>query len=202
MKNAMDALNKSFLFCNISEDKAEELLRESCRRSFSAGEVLDSNKSICLIVAGKAAVFKGKSFLRYLEKGDLFGVATLFSEESDISRVVAKTKTEAVFISEVQIAKLIKASNDFSMKYIAFLSDRIRYLNKKIDYYVSSDTASTLLKFINDLPDGKDGVKVIDMNMQSLARSLNIGRASLYRAFDKLEAEGIIKKEKNKIKII
>jgi len=80
------------------------------------------------------------------------------------------------------------------------LSDKIRFLNRKIAFFTSGSTEKKLAGYILSLPIENNTVK-LDMNMSKLASSLDIGRASLYRAFESLEENCFITRENNLIKI-
>ena len=74
-------------------------------------------------------------------------------------------------------------------------------MNKKITFFTSESTEKKVAKFILSLPyDTKTNSVTLDIKIAKLAQNLDIGRASLYRAFDSLEEKGFLKKENNVIK--
>jgi CRP-like cAMP-binding protein len=74
------------------------------------------------------------------------------------------------------------------------MSARIRFLNEKIMYFTAGSTERRLALYLASL--GKKTIKM-SISMTDLANTLDVGRASLYRAFDKLSEDGyIIKSEK------
>ena len=86
------------------------------------------------------------------------------------------------------------------MSYIAFLSQRIRFLNRKIDSFTAPSAREALLRHLLEIH--RDGAAEITGGYSQLARTLNIGRASLYRALDALEAEGCIRRDGKCITIL
>ena len=83
------------------------------------------------------------------------------------------------------------------MNYVRFLSDRIRFLNSKIATFTADSAKSKLMRYLvsqAELQNNPEGNVVLPVSCQKLAESLNIGRASLYRAFEQLENDGLIRR--------
>ena len=83
--------------------------------------------------------------------------------------------------------------------YISFLSERIKFLNRKILYYTAGSAERRLALYLTSFP--SDTVTP-DLPMNALADLLDIGRASLYRAFDRLSEDGFITRDQNTVIII
>ncbi|MDD4773595.1 MAG: helix-turn-helix domain-containing protein, partial [Eubacteriales bacterium] len=79
--------------------------------------------------------------------------------------------------------------------------DRIRFLNDKIASFTSGTAESRLARYIENLRE-EDGCVILPTGLRQLADSLDISRASLYRAFDTLESLGCIKRDGRKIAIL
>ena len=86
------------------------------------------------------------------------------------------------------------------MSFLAFQSNKIVYLNKKINAFTAGGAERRLSLFLLD--NAVDGVYSADVSMSALAEMLDIGRASLYRAFDALESAGCIERRDKKTIII
>ena len=91
---------------------------------------------------------------------------------------------------------LLRDNPDFSMAYIRFLSDRIRFLNKRLAELSAPAVEQRLAKYLSEC-DGR-----VSPNMVALASSLGIGRASLYRMLDDFIRRGLIRKENHDILIL
>ena len=140
--------------------------------------------------------------LRNLSAGDVFGVSTIFSaQENFVSNIVAKTPCTVVFLSAEAVKTLLEKDNDFMFNYIQFLSQRIRILNKRISCFTAGSSEKRLYFFLESIAD-ENGIVELGIPMSTLCEMLDIGRASLYRAFEKLENQALIEKEGKKIKII
>ena len=157
------------------------------------------NVALGIILRGKAEAFSadpGKDvLLRTLSAGDMFGVSSLFDKNADFSsKIVAKGGARVLFISESSLSQMLENDKTIMYNYIRFMADRIRFLNEKIMYFTAGSTERRLALYLASL--GKKTIKMT-ISMTDLANTLDVGRASLYRAFDKLSEDGyIIKSEK------
>lgn len=150
-----------------------------------------------MIITGSAAVNKGRAVINTLVPGDIFGAVTLFSDEpSPATTVTARVECSAVFFEKDAIAELIESEPGAAIGFAAYLSARIRFLTRRIEALTAGDSASKLLSYL--LEREQDG-EVDIQSCAELARRLDVGRASLYRALDNLETSGDIRREGKKI---
>ena len=170
---------------------------------FSSGEAMygseETRGSIGIILRGKAEVFSadpGKDvLLRTISVGDMFGVSKLFGKSDALStRVVSKGGTRVLYVSSNALSQMLENDKTIMYNYIRFMEDRIRFLNEKIMYFTAGSTERRLALYLASL--NKKTVR-LSISLTDLANTLDVGRASLYRAFDKLNEDGyIIKSEK------
>lgn len=176
-------------------------------RTFLSGEVIFSpekeQKAIGWLLDGKAEIStadQGKrTLLRFLSVGEPFGVASLFSEEPYVSMIVAKKTCRVFILPEHTIRRLLENEPAFLYRYLEFLSSRIRYLNRKIGYLTAGSTERRLGMY---LISQNNDVFSLPISISDLSELLDVGRASLYRAFDKLEEDGYIQKNGRLIRLI
>lgn len=95
---------------------------------------------------------------------------------------------------------------DFTIlqRYLSFISDKIYFLNKRIEGFTYESIQERVLCFLEserERQDNQDEI-VIRYSKQELAEYLCISRASLYRVLNDLAKEGLIKWEKNKVKYL
>ncbi len=198
----------------LFKDIAEETLLSVCQnencyiKSFSKDDIIydaaSFEKAAGIIVTGKVAVFKEfgehKTLMNILGAGSAFGAASLFGEiDAYVTTIVAKENCEIIFLNYLLCNELVRTVPDFAVSYIAFLSDRIRFLNEKISSYTAPSAGVRLAGYLLSC-ESDDALS--DLNMKQLAQSLDIGRASLYRELDILINSGIIEKNGKKITII
>jgi CRP-like cAMP-binding protein len=193
---------ESRLFLGTNRERALQVFEENdCRViEYSDGDVLHEpscmKKSAGLILAGKATVStpdpSKKTLLRYLEAGSLYGIANLFSDAPYVSVIRAHGDCRVFSIPESAVRRLLSEDSTFLYQYLAFLSDRIRFLNRKIGYLTAGSAERRLALYLNSL--GTSTVK-LDVSISALSELLDVGRASLYRAFDKLTEDGYLRKD-------
>ena len=131
--------------------------------------------------------------MRTIGVGAIFGIANLYAKELDFpTRISAKSVCNVLFIKKQALRELIENDKSTLKNFLAFQSNKIVYLNKKINAFTAGSAERRLALFLSD--NAVNGVYSENVSMSALAEMLDIGRASLYRALDKLEAEGCIER--------
>ncbi len=205
----IEIILKNPLFRNVNQDTLNAVLCEQgCRAVlFSDGELIHApsfaQKKAGIVLCGKASVStphptKG-SLLRFLKTGELFGIANFFSENSYASVIRACGECEVFFFPEQAFSVLLENDRTFLYNYLGFLSGRISYLNRKIGYLTAGSAERKLVWYLHSL--GSDTVYLTE-SISALSELLDVGRASLYRAFDRLIADGFIVKSGRSIRIL
>lgn len=200
---------KNPLFRNVEQDTFRAVLCEQgCRAVlFSDEEIIHSPASAQrragIVLCGKASVStphptKG-SLLRFLKVGELFGIANFFSENPYASVIRACGECEVFFFPEQAFSVLLEKDRTFLYNYLGFLSGRISYLNQKIGYLTAGSAERKLVWYLHSL--GSEEVCLTE-SISALSELLDVGRASLYRAFDRLIADGFIVKNGRHIRIL
>lgn len=165
----------------------------------------EGKKRAVIFLSGTAEVFSADEsrsvLLRTVGRGDVIGVANLFSTEDFVSRVIAAKKCETVELSPELFGRILENDSRAMYNYIAFLSRKIRYLNRKIVCLTAGSAERRLAYFLDSSVSSEclECEQVITVQMNSLCEMLNLGRASLYRAADKLCEEGFISRDGKKI---
>ena len=194
----LQSIENLFLFKGL--DKAETAMIISALPSpekFGKGEEIYNyskfNKAIGIILSGKAEAIDGSLLKRSFVKGDVFGAAALFgNEDSYISRIIAKSELQIQFIDEDILKEIFKKYPDTAINYIEFLSQRVRFLNRRINLFSQKSAAAKLYQFLSENAD-ENNTYIAD-NMSKLAALTSIGRTSLYRAVDELTEAKMIEK--------
>ncbi len=198
----IELLKKSRIFekadFNALKTAVEKGSRTLC---FHRGETVFSqendSRTLGMILSGNAQVKKGRATISTLVQGDIFGAVTLFSDEpKPATSIVAKVECTALFFDKSTVEKLIISTPEIAVGFSAYLSNRIRFLARRIELLTAGNCESKLLSFLIDRE--QDGVAEIE-SCSDLARKLDVGRASLYRALDNLENAGEIKRDGKKI---
>ena len=168
-------------------------------REYAPGEALcraGDAPGLWVLASGCATVYTvcgGSDFvLRSLRAGDVFGAAGLFASSGPVTVVTADKASRALYMPEAVVRHLIENNPAFALRYITFLSDRIRFLNKRLACLTAGTAAARLAAWLDTtVPEGA-GAFPLPVPMNRLCDLLNVGRASLYRAADELEARGFL----------
>ena len=206
-KKIVSALRLCSVFSYASERTLRGLL--SCRpEKFCAGDLIYSadsfEKSIGIIVSGKVEVFgeneNKRVRLNALSQGDMFGAAALFGKNDGygyVSTVVSKTSSEVIFICEEKMREIIISDSAVAIAYIAFLSDRIRFLNGKISTFTAKSADSAVAAAL--LSEKADR---FELNVSRLSKKLGIGRTSVYRSLEFLKKSGAIEYSEGTVTVL
>lgn len=197
-----------FLFDGLSEAEKKEIIAGfENPLKFKKGEIIYSKKqhpnALGYLISGKAYA-EGSSqkgiYMRSFEKHSCFGVASIFGSDSDyVSIIKAKTDATVLFITEKQLIEIFSKYPQTAVNYIKFLSDKIRFLNKKINVVTSPNAEIMVLNHLKTIMDYNNNA--VSENMTLISKTLGIGRATLYRSLDSLESKGLIKRKNNIIRV-
>ena len=194
-------MRELFLFQGVPE--ALEKLELPDEVGYKKGEVIygrdNYERALGVLLTGKAeAVAQEKSALTTFLAGATFGAAALFGGEEYVSVIRATTDCRVQFLPEEVLRKLFADYPQTAVNYVAFLSDKVRFLNRKIATYTSGGAAGRLYYWLGANCD-EAGHLPAGVTMTMLAKMLNIGRTSLYRALEELEEKGLIKKQSGEV---
>lgn len=178
---------------------------------FRSGEAMESEeRAVGILLSGRGVIYssdKGRqTLLRFISPGDAVGVAGLFADKAPDTRIYAcgDGKSEMFFVGRKAFEELMTVETDgrFRTNLIKFLSDRVTFLNSKIDCVTGGSAERRLVMFLKNSSTNDSGEAEIGMSMTALAHALDIGRASLYRAFDALEEDGAISRNGKHVRIL
>jgi CRP-like cAMP-binding protein len=207
---------KNIILCqplfNGCDKKAVEflLLNTGELLSFRSGEEMKPcfSPAVGILLSGRGIICSGNkdksTILKFISPESMIGVASVFSAEPPNTRTFAcgDGKSEMFFIRKEAFEALLDTEPAFRRNLVSFLADRITFLNSKIDFVTAGSAERRLALFIKSSPKSENGSIYAGMSMTSLARALDLSRASLYRAFESLEQCGAIRKDGKAIEII
>lgn len=206
IKKAISVLQTAPIFSSVSAESLENIVKNYSELiSYQKGDVIFSRDSyrraIGVVISGKAQVKKGKMPLSTHGSGDIFGAVTLFSDSDRYATDIhAASLCKVLFISREGILSLITESPTVSESYIAYLSNRIYFLNSRLESLTAGSIEENLLRYIrNNAVEENGNLQLKVDSYGKLAATLDVGRASLYRAMDSLTEKGIIFREDKKI---
>jgi len=198
-------LAASGLFSGLSPETVDACIKAGEVLTFEKGKKVElENGGLFIVVAGLLNAKSNSVTLNVFRKGSITGVSGMFSDNPQDApiktQVVAVKASKLLVIRENRVRELILEIPEFALRYIAFLTGRVRFLNRKMSYYTTENAVQRLAGYLYDAAGG-DTVAV-PVNMTKLSAYLNVGRATLYRALATLEEAGAVKKNGGSIMVI
>ena len=200
-RQKLELICGSALFTRVDEILVEQIvLDRRCQcRQFRKGEVISDPDHVprCLgvVLAGKVRVeqsVRGKCRMKMseLQPGECFGAEAVFQESRRYPRILtAACSTEVLLLSEDMLRWAMQRNFTVTENYIRYLSGQIQFLHEKITNLTAGTAEERLALFLTEhcASDGS-----LQTSMTDLCSQLNLGRATLYRALEALEARGLI----------
>lgn len=194
-----DGLTPEQIDCCRRLADAEELTYDKGETIYDAGH---ARRALALVKEGTVRVMHGRVVMKDLHAGDVFGAAALFgSSEPYPSTVAAVTPCRLLFIPQESVSCWMAAVPRVGENYVRFLSDRIRFLNRRLSTLTAGQTDGKLWRYLLAHRD-EDGVVTLTGGMTELAEILDMGRSSLYRSLDSLMAAGRIRRQGKHIVVL
>ncbi len=207
-------LAQSFLFSGVDRSTVDAAFQNdecSCLE-FEPGEKIYTKnsyyKSLGVVLSGELKALKPANaalVLNTFYSGGIFGVAGLFNNSRQyVSEVVAVKRSRVLFLPQEILQGLFEQNSRIAENYISYLSNRICFLNSRIDHFTGGTAECRLANFLLSLSSQSNNPLVFELpcTLTQLSNTLNIGRASLYRAIEDLSDAGIIKRNGKNISII
>lgn len=202
MQDKLTALCNHPLFAGVFADDAA-VAAEAARGgyavvSFASGERIAhaASRWMALVLRGRAKVYSADTarqvLLRPIAAGDMVGVAQMFAPDAPpMSRMIADGETVLLILEEAAVRRLLDASPRFRDNALAFLAGRVAFLNRKIAMVTAGSAERRLALTLDEMAGERDSF-TLTTSISTLADALDIGRASLYRALETLEADGFL----------
>ena len=201
-----------FPFRNMKEKTLRAIFAEYSFRvaEFQKNEIVFSKnsyrKTVGFVIEGKCEVERERTCgdtipLNLLTRYSAFGILSVFSPDAEFPTVIKATSAvKIMFISGEDMISMVKKYRTVAINIITFLSNRIAFLNKKIETFSEKSTCSKLASYL--LTKYKESGEVITVSKTKLSAEIGVGRASLYRDLDYLASKNLIKTDQKTIIII
>ncbi len=196
-EKAISQLKNHKIFRRAAAETVHKAVENSRTVLFNKGETIFSRgseeKLLGLIIEGSASVLKDRLVVSRLSAGEVFGTVTLFGDdEGFVNDIEADGKCTVLFIGSDIVRRMIADEPAVALGYIEYLSNRVYFLNKRIEAFTAGRAEDKLYILLTS---GADDTGRCDIgSFSELAKKLDIGRATLYRSLDILEASGKIKR--------
>lgn len=217
-----DVVEGNFLFESLDRKTLRKIVEEDClAERFEKDDLIFApdryTPSLVLLLKGRIQVRKGEFQVSILGPGELFGAAALYQEERGpyVATLTAKTVCKVLCFPEHLVKRLTAQYPGVAAAYIRYLSDRVRFLQARLDDLLAGSAEERLKQYLRThyrseereetrwaWKPQEDFLVELDCPVSDLAACLNVSRAALYRAFDAFTAAGLIEKQGKTIRIL
>ncbi|SCY75897.1 Crp/Fnr family transcriptional regulator [Alkaliphilus peptidifermentans] len=192
------------LFQHLSIEEYNLLMKNvKCRTlTFSKGQYIENfNSEIGIVLKGKIEVQKNllagkKIIMNKLKAGNIFGIAYIFHDNpNNVTSLLAVNEATIFFIKENDLFRLFQADHILLKKYLYYVSQRIYFLNQRVECFTHEKIRDRVIEFVEQLKvqqNNQTQVKLL-LTKCELADYLGISRPSLYRILKELEEEKYFK---------
>lgn len=192
-----------FKFCDSEKvnDYLENIGAFVC--DFNSGDTIPTElrrSAYGIIISGSVKIFSGEhsgnSFLmNIISEGEPFDIAALTGSKArqPVSSITTAGRCRILFVPTCPINDLMHDYPEITANCFRFFCERIEFLNQKIHSLSCGSSNQKLVNFLLHefyCENGKFLVRI--KSCVELASKLNVSRASLYRAMDALQEDGII----------
>jgi len=201
------------LFDNIPREEINELVYSKGKavRAFE-NEVLPRKNEkdvpyIYILCKGSTVIYPANNHsrvLRFISVGDAVGVGSLYSDELMNTDIVsAPGESDYIRLDRKAIEYFLTTEYGDTLRsnMINILSERISFLTQRFITSKIGMSDEKVAFYLLSVSKGRDEFK-LDINMSDLAILLEIGRASLYRAFYLFKEAGLVERTKSNVKIL
>lgn len=159
------------------------------------------SRKLGILLSGSVRVSRDALVISILSTGDLFGAAALFNDRPDYATTLtAATPCRVLLLEQELVSRLMDADTRARDNYIRYLSGRIRFLSSKVQSLAAPGADGKLAHFLLSRLTPAEPQLVCPAT--ELAQRLGISRASLYRAFELLEARGLIAHRGRRLQVL
>lgn len=168
---------------------------------FEKGDVIYGGErcgAIGVLLSGRAECVaqSGGVLMKVFEAGEVFGAASVF-EDGAASHMTAAAACSVQYIDRETLLAWFGIHTCVTVNYIRFLSSKVHFLNRKIALLTMDSAQSRLMEYL--LAHADENGRAAVCNMSQLAKTIGVGRTSLYRSMDALCSEGWITREDHQI---
>jgi CRP-like cAMP-binding protein len=139
--------------------------------------------------------------LNTLKPTQSFGILRAYDPNGEFpTKIVAAKNSKILFINGNDFKKITDTNVEIASRVIAFLINKVSFLNKKVETFSGSNTSEKLASYL--LLKYRSLGNEFTISKTLISSEINVGRASLYRDLDSFCNKKLIKIEGKKIIII
>ena len=213
-KQEIIVLRETFLFHHMSARDYLEFSQKDhsdfIRATIPAGSSVTfpelHENCIGIVISGQLRLLQGEHMPeQLLHEGFVIGAADLFSVTAYVvPQIIATEESCLLFITASQLRGLFEAFPDIMMRYINFLTGQLQSLRWEHALATNSSVESRLLQYLAQNARREKYTAVVNLpySFSVLANRLHFSRATLYRVFDSMEADGFLKRDGRTLTIL
>lgn len=190
----LEMIGRNPLFSGFSQPEIVQLLRNRCTITCHEKNArLDTGDQLGLLLYGRACIQQAGEHgvvLDYIAPPRVFGLASIYLEHTQLSKIYALTRLRMLCLSREHVDILMECSPRFRTNFLRYLSTRVAFLAGKLERLSTMSAEDRLFSHLQEQADEEGHYTV--RSMTEFAALLNISRASLYRAIEQLEQQGIL----------
>lgn len=215
-KDYLSSIRKCYLFDDIEDEQLTEviMLLNGRIRKIQKDEFIvrlgDELKSAGLLLKGRIeSSFQNESFdqitMHCFGGGYLFG-ETLVINDTKISPVQVRAVEECtILFIDLKTIYLSEETSPLRLKLaenlIKSLAKKNLILNQKVRILSQKGLRDRIMIYLSTLPKEKDGFITIPFTQTALAEHLGVNRSALSREFGRMQDDGILVIDKNKMRV-
>ena len=195
IQKSVDTLSTCPLFAGMTPVEIHHLLaQEGCRLvHYPAGSEIPPERGMLLLLSGSVLIEKQAADGRCMRMREAWppqaiNVSALMAQQPrQVSRLSAPDGCRAVELSRQVVLDAVKEGGRFGVNLVEFLLGKV----------VFHTAGSRLELYLEENAVVKDGQRQVQLpcSLSEFAGLLCVGRASLYRTLDAMEAEGRIRRQ-------
>lgn len=189
----------------------ERISRLVIRRRFRKGQLIISEgrelEGFYILISGQAKVYKlsgrgQEQILHIVVPGGTFAEAAAFTSGVSPAHVSAMADSQAFFLFNSDLIKLIKDRPQIALNMLASMSRYLRQMVSVIEDVSLKDVPARLAKYLLESDSGPGSKIILPITKKELAARLGTISETLSRTLNKFRLKGVVKVAGNKIAII
>ncbi len=187
-------LSKISLFKDISLAEIT-CFRKKIKKNHIANEVFSGREYVGIIASGIIdvyAVLADATEVRMskLTKGDIYGICNLFYDYKRETVLKCKCDCDIIFIAKEDFKRLLLTNEELMSRYLSLCNEKIAFLLHRTEILAMQSCKTKVVIFL--LANEYQGKVRLEDTKETLAKSLGMSRAALFRELSDLKKKELI----------
>ena len=215
-KDYLSSIRKCYLFDGIEDEQLTEaiMLLNGRIRKIQKDEFIvrlgDDLQSAGLLLKGRIeSSFQNESFdqitMHRFGGGYLFGEALVINDTKISPVQIRAVENCTILFINLKAIYLSRETSPLSLKLaenlIKSLAKKNLILNQKVRILSQKGLRDKIMIYLSTLPKDKEGFITVPFTQTALAEYLGVNRSALSREFGRMQDDGILVIDKNKMKV-